>query len=86
MQSLKGYAPDVTKKGLVSNLKAEMFNKYLDESKRDFYDAIQDFIKSAKVLKDKYKASGEVHLQRYCNELITDSYSNLKVNPTNFIE
>jgi hypothetical protein len=84
MEAMKQYKPDVTKEGLISNLKESMFDKFLCDSKRDKYEAIQKFIEASKELK-KYGASGEIHLQRYCTDLITDDNSNLTVNHYNFI-
>ena len=48
------YKITITKNGLNSNLKIEMFNKYLNENLREKYEALVKFVESAKELAEFY--------------------------------
>jgi hypothetical protein len=78
------YAPAATKTGLESKLKREHFNKYLNESKRPYYEALNSFIDSANNLQ-KYGAEGSLHLQRFCSDIEQDDNSNITINFYNFL-
>ncbi len=74
MLSMNKYSPKVTAKGLVSTFTKKDFEKYLSESKGDYYKAILDFYNASQRLKD-FGERVEIHLIRYAPEgLIMDNY------------
>lgn len=66
MNELGKYKPTVNAKGLKSNLKKEMFDKFLNESKRSEYEALLSLLKSAKEMEAFGGCSGGINLMRFC--------------------
>ena len=64
---LKEYAPTISKGGLTSNLKKEMFNKYLNPAMEQEYNACISFIEASNRLKP-YNATAMYHLQRFYSD------------------
>jgi len=82
--NLRDSAPIITKTVVKSGLKRSDYCLYLDETKKDQYDALMDFLNAAKVLKEKFGASGEFHLLRYANNVIMGDNSTIMPNPYEF--
>lgn len=66
LNELGRFAPTVNAKGLKSNLKKEMFDKFLNEKKRNEYEALLSLLKSAKEMEVFGGCSGGINLMRFC--------------------
>ena len=81
---LGDHKPTINAKGVVSNLKQESFNRYLNPAKKDHYKSLKDFIDSAKAL-EKYGANGGINLIRYSSDLLLNGLE-VQINYNNFCE
>ena len=84
VKALVKYAPEVQKKGLKSNLKQEMFDKYLNPEKAEEYYILKDFLKYANKLK-KYNYSHDVNLTKYANGSLKISGLDAEINNYYFL-
>lgn len=78
------FKPTINASGVVSNLKKEDFNRYLDPAKKEHYKALKNFIDSAKTL-EKYGAKGGINLIRYSPDLLLNGLE-VEINYNNFTE
>ena len=68
------HAPTIGQKALKSTLKKDAFNLYLDEDKREHYEALKRFIDASDELRKMGKASGSINLIRFThNTRLTNS-------------
>jgi hypothetical protein len=65
IKEMQHHAPKINKK-VVSGIKKDSFNKYLNDNKKAEYDAVKKFIDAANGLKE-YGCTGGVHLMHFSN-------------------
>ena len=82
-RKLRELAPTVKVEGVDFNVKEEVFNIYLNPTKKELYESLEKFVISAKVLHEKHNASGFVNLVRYHTDIqLGDGF--VKINPYSF--
>ncbi len=77
LKDMQHHALKINKK-VVSGIKKDSFNKYLNESKRAEYEALKKFIDSANVLSE-FHCDQQIHLMRFATNKL--QMEGLKVTP-----
>lgn len=84
-KSLGKYAPTINAKGMTTNIKKEYFNVYLDESKKDHYNALKSFLDSLDKLREYENVQQPVNFVRSINSLIMNNLTPV-INTSKFIK
>lgn len=83
IKKLQDHAPTITKKGVEWNLKKSSFDRYLNPDKKDHYNALMDFQKAWKKVKEFEQNNHDYHLVRFSENIINRD-GNIEINLANF--
>ena len=70
-KQLMQYKPTIDNDAVKWNVSQDKFNKYLDESKKDHYKALLNFLEASERLREFEPHNGHIHLVRYSQNLIS---------------
>jgi hypothetical protein len=77
------YAPTIDAKGLHSNLKKDLFNIYLDEPKKDHYNALETFLAALRDVEQYERINFPINFVRSISSLHMTN-QNVEINIQNF--
>lgn len=87
VDQMREHKPIINASGVTVNVKKESFSIYLDQSKQDHYNALNNVLRSIEKLKKYSKLNAPNFLSRYVPELIIDTVKNdVKIDITVFKE
>ena len=66
---MKAHKPTIEKNNIKWNVKKESFERRLDQKKKDHYNALNNFLESAKKLQEYEQGNGNLHLVRFSPNL-----------------
>ena len=81
----KNFTPEITEEGFVWSVKKEDFARYLDESKKELYDAFVEFSNTANKLIDAGVEGGVIHLVRFSPGKLMYDNGHISVNNHHFV-
>ena len=84
MLRMGNHRPTINAKGITSNVKMKAFNIYLNESKEDYYNALNNLVDAIEELREYNGVSHTVHLVRAFPDLLMEGTS-IKINVSKFI-
>lgn len=82
--SMGKYKPTINAKGVTSNIKKSDFNIYLNEQKKDHYDALNNLVDAIEKLKNYNAVSQSIHLVRAFPDLLMKN-TGVIINTSKFI-
>jgi hypothetical protein len=85
MKALGRHAPIINGKEIISTLKKDSFNIYLDETKREHYETLNLYVDSYKKLATLTNVGGSIHCIRAVGSLQMDGIG-VKININDFKE